>query len=76
MSIKLIATQTGFYRGSRVRPGEEFDFFGDEDKLPKWAHRKDAPAPKVKAKPLNGDTKPEAAVKAVKDKVAATQELV
>lgn len=76
MSIKMIATQTGFYRGARVRPTQEFDFYGDEKKLPKWAHRKDEPAPRVKARPINGDTKPEDAAKAAAKKIAGSQDLV
>lgn len=77
MSIQLIAKSTGFYRGNRVREGQTFAFEGDEKKIPKWAERLDALVKTPKpVKPTNGDTKPEAAIKAAKDKASGMQELV
>lgn len=65
--IKCVAVQMGFYRNSRVRPGQEFDYFGE--KVPKWARRVEEPAQKVKPV-LSADLKPEAAQKASKAKAA------
>lgn len=50
--MKARAKQMGFYNGSRVRPGEEFELDG---KCPKWADPVDseqnAPAPESAGKP-------------------------
>lgn len=82
MSIKLIATQTGFYQGARVRPGQEFDFHdkdaqGKDLPLPKWAYRKGTPEPQVKARRIDtGDTKPKKAIDAATKKLTDTRDLV
>lgn len=71
-TIKCVAVQMGFYRNSRVRPGQQFDYFGE--KVPKWARRTEEPAPKPKPV-LSADLKPEAAQKASKAKAAGAADL-
>lgn len=71
-TIKCVAVQMGFYRNSRVRPGQEFDYFGE--KVPKWARRTEEPAQKPKPV-LSADLKPEAAQKASKAKAAGAADL-
>jgi hypothetical protein len=71
-SIRCVAVQTGFYRDVRVRPGQEFDYFGE--KVPKWARRQGEPAPKPKPA-LSADLRPEGARKASKTKAAGESDL-
>ena len=71
-TIKCVAVMTGFYRNARVRPGQEFDFFGE--KVPKWARRLTDPAPKEKPV-LGADLRPRDAQKASKAKSEAGHDL-
>lgn len=68
---KLVALKQGFYGGSLIRIGQEFDFSGP--KLPKWAALKEAVTTRESGRPvrINGDTKPKATQAAVKRKAEA-----
>jgi hypothetical protein len=35
--MQLVAIKAGFYGGSRVRPGQPFNYTGNPNKLPQWA---------------------------------------
>jgi hypothetical protein len=70
--MKLVATRDGFYGGTRIRRGAEFDFYGE--KQPKWAK----PAAEAKAfiaaedaKSVVVDTKPQAAAAAARKRAMA-----
>ncbi len=62
---ELIALQTAFYGGHRIRPGQSFIF--DGEKIPKWAAE---PGTKLPAAKKMGDTKPVAARRAAVKKQA------
>ena len=64
--MKLTARLMGFYKGSRIRPGETFEFSGE--KLPKWAFPAGTKDPNPVKQPELGDTKPAAARQAAKVK--------
>lgn len=71
---RLVATRTGFYKGSRVRAGEEFTYEHKEGVTPpSWA----APigTKPTPAKPVNGDVRPPAARKAAESKTKAVEDL-
>lgn len=62
--MKAKAKEAAFYKGTRLRVGDAFEFEGDA--LPKWAVAESVPV-KAKAAPGGIDTKPaktQAAVKA------------
>jgi hypothetical protein len=65
--MQVTATKTGFYDGSRRRPGDVFDM-PEGKKLPSWVVPSGAFKP-AKAKDLNGDTKSAASAKAARDKL-------
>jgi hypothetical protein len=68
--MELIATEPAFYKGRRLRPGQEFTF--DGDKPPKWAAPKDKAV--LKPQPMAADTRPLATQKAVKKKIGEISE--
>lgn len=65
--IKCVAVQMGFYRNSRVRPGQEFDYYGE--KVPKWARSVET-APPPAAPQLDADLKPKDAQRASRAKAS------
>lgn len=69
---QLIALEAGFYRGQRIRRGQEFTQVGGD--VPKWAAVKDSPAAALKPEAVAADTKPVTTQKAVKAKVAGMTE--
>ena len=63
MSIKVRATQLGFYKGRRRRPGAEFDVDSKEQVSKKWMQVIASPA-KAKVEPkAEGEPKVEPKVK-------------
>ncbi len=70
VNVEVLVRRTGFYGNTLRGVGSKFRFTGD--KLPSWVVLADKAKDEkpVKAKPMNGDTKPEDAQKAVKDKAA------
>lgn len=73
-TIKVVAVRPGFYKGSRVRAGQTFEFEGK--KLGSWMALADAKARQVAAKrpPADekaaGDTKPAEATAAAAEKAS------
>jgi hypothetical protein len=65
--MKVVVTQMGFHKGSRVRPGEVIEWTGP---LPKWLKPVEEVSATKAAKPkaLQGDLKPKAAQEVSADK--------
>lgn len=72
-TIKLVATERGFFAGKMVHPGQAFAYPADR-KLPKWAQPAEGAVVKA-PKPLGGDTKPLDTQAAVKAKAEGTAKL-
>lgn len=53
--MKVTAFETGFYKGSRIRPGASFEFDGDQP--PRWTVPYGTPLP-AKREAVPVDTKP------------------
>lgn len=66
-TVECVAVQMGFFKNSRVRPGEKFTFTGT--RIPRWAAKVGDPLPKPAAK-LSADLKPKDAQRASKAKAA------
>lgn len=68
-TAECVAVQMGFYKNSRVRPGQRFTFTGT--RVPRWAAKVGDPLPAPAAK-LSADLKPKDAQRASKAKAAGT----
>lgn len=68
--MQLVAIEPAFYKGCRLRPGQEFTFDGKEP--PKWAAPKGEAV--LKPQPMAVDTRPLATQKAVKKKLGEINE--
>lgn len=68
--MELVALESAFYKGRRLRQGQEFTFDGETP--PKWAAPKDKAV--LKPQTVAADTRPLATQKAVKKKIGDISE--